>query len=68
MSRQYSVPLIRAALGRAQFQLNKSQKKNCNKLLCLTASLLSNLSAFSFNIFNCLKQAGKYRENILNGL
>ncbi|CAF3817635.1 unnamed protein product [Rotaria magnacalcarata] len=68
MSRQYSGPLIRAALSRSQFELNKSQKKNCNKLLCLTASLVSNLSTFSFNIFKYLKQTGKYRENILNGL
>ncbi|CAF1330441.1 unnamed protein product [Rotaria sordida] len=70
---QYSVPLIRAALYRAQFKMNKNLTKNSKKLLCLTANLVSNLSFslsnFSFSIFfNGLKQAGKYREHILNGL
>ncbi|CAF0895237.1 unnamed protein product [Rotaria sordida] len=70
---QYSVPLIRAALYRGQFKMNKNLTKNSKKLLCLTANLVSNLSFslsnFSFSIFfNGLKQAGKYREHILNGL
>jgi hypothetical protein len=68
---EYPIPLIRAAICRAQFKLKKNSKKNSNKLLCLTANLTLK---FSFSIsshlifFNGLKQAGKYRENILNGL
>ena len=65
---QYSIPLIRAALYRAQFKMNKNQKKNSNKLLCLTAILASNHSSSSPHLFNGIKQSGKYRENILNGL
>jgi hypothetical protein len=66
---EYPTPVIRAALCRAQFKKNKNLRKNSNKLLCLTANLVSNLSFSSFPIFfNGLKQAGKYRENLLHGL
>jgi hypothetical protein len=67
--------LIRAALCRAQFKLNKNPIKNSNKLLCLTANLASRFSFSSSSSppplsisFNGLKQAGKYREHILHGL
>ena len=68
-----SVPLIRAALYRARFNMNKNRKKNSNRLLFLTATLVSNLSLSHLSssliiLFNGLKQAGKYRESILNGL
>ena len=49
---QCSVPLIRAALYRAQFKMNKNQKKNTKRLLFLTASLVSNLSLFFFIIIS----------------
>ncbi|CAF3483655.1 unnamed protein product [Adineta steineri] len=70
---QCTIPLIRAALYRAQFKMNKNQKKNSTKLLCLTAAVTTKLSfsyssAYSPIYFNGLKQSGKYRENILNGL
>lgn len=72
---QYPVPLIRAALCRAQFKMNKNLKKSSHRLLCLTANSVFNLpslisaSPSSLSItFNGLKQAGKYRENILNGV
>ncbi|CAF1410021.1 unnamed protein product [Adineta steineri] len=70
---QCTIPLIRAALYRAQFKMNKNQKKNSTKLLCLTAAVITKLSfsyssAYSPIYFNGLKQSGKYRENILNGL
>ncbi|CAF1597321.1 unnamed protein product [Adineta ricciae] len=67
---QYSNPLIRAALYRAQFKLNKNFEKNSRKLLCLTANLAFNLpSSVLFPIvFHGLPQAHKYRENILDGL
>ncbi|UJR31768.1 hypothetical protein I4U23_019246 [Adineta vaga] len=66
---QYPTPLIRAALCRAQFKLNKNRDKNATKLLCLTATTVFNLPSLSFpTVFNGLKQANKYRENILNGL
>ncbi|CAF4514474.1 unnamed protein product, partial [Rotaria sp. Silwood2] len=65
---QYSVPLIRAALYRAKFKMNKNPVKNSKKLLCLTARLVSNFSCSFPIFFNGLKQAGKYREHILNGL
>jgi hypothetical protein len=61
--------LIRAALSRAQFKLEKNSKKNSMKLLCLTANLAMKISSFSSPIFfNGLKQSNKYRENLLNGL
>jgi hypothetical protein len=65
---QYPIPLIRAALCRAQFKMNKNSQKNSTKLLCLTAILSSNISYSLPIFFNGLKQSGKYRENILNGL
>ncbi|CAF3671403.1 unnamed protein product [Rotaria sp. Silwood1] len=70
---QYSIPLIRAALYRAKFKINKNSTKNSKKLLCLTSNLISNysysiLSSSYLIFFNGLKQAGKYREYILNGL
>ncbi|UJR14914.1 hypothetical protein I4U23_001897 [Adineta vaga] len=67
----YPNPLIRAALCRAQFKMNKNQEKNSKKLLCLTAKLALKLAFCSSSspiLFNGLKQSGKYRENILNGL
>jgi hypothetical protein len=68
---EYRIPIIRAALCRAQFKLKKNSKKNSNRLLCLTANLASKFfssSSFLPIFFNGLKQSGKYRENILNGL
>jgi len=66
---QYPNSLIRAALCRAQFKLNKNRKRNSMKLLCLTANIAFNLSSlFNPIVFNGLKQSNKYRENILNGL
>ncbi|CAF3684619.1 unnamed protein product [Adineta steineri] len=68
---QYPNPLIRAALCRAQFKLNKNRKKNSMKLLCLTANIAFHISSSSSSlpiVFNGLKQSSKYRENILNGL
>ncbi|CAF1325651.1 unnamed protein product [Rotaria sordida] len=66
---EYPNSLIRAALCRAQFKLNKNKNKNSTKLLCLTANLVLNSSLLSNPIFfNGLKQSNKYRENILNGL
>ena len=68
-TREHPIPLIRAALCRAQFKKTKNLRKNSNKLLCLTADIISNLSFSSLPIFfNGLKHAGKYREHILSGL
>ncbi|CAF4027552.1 unnamed protein product [Rotaria magnacalcarata] len=68
LTSQYPVPLIRAALCRAKFQMNKNLIKNSHKLLCLTANLVSNLPSSLSIFFNGLKQAGNYREDILDGL
>lgn len=66
---QYAVPLIRAALCRAEFKKSKNPSKSSTKLLCTTANLISNATFSSLPVFfNGLKQAGKYRENILHGL
>ena len=68
-ARNYSVPLIRAALCRAEFKKNKHPQKSSNKLLCTAANLVSKMQYSSLPIFfNGLKQAGKYRESILRGL
>lgn len=68
-ARNYSIPLIRAALCRAEFKKSKHPQKPSNKLLCTAANLVSKLKYSSLPIFfNGLKQAGKYREVILRGL
>ena len=62
-------PLVRAALSRAKFKMEKNPTKNSNKLLCLTARLLANLPTPPLlDSFYGLKQSGKYREHLLNGL
>ena len=62
--------LVRAALCRAQFKMDKNREKNSMKLLCLTANLIfkRHYSSYSPIFFNGLKQSGKYREDILDGL
>ena len=64
----YPNPHIRAALCRAQFKYKKNPTKNSMKLLCLSARLASNLSSSNSIFFSGLKQANKYRENLLENL
>ena len=63
-------PLIRVALCRYEFKKRKgTTSKNSLKLLCLTANLVSQQTYSSYPmIFNGLKQSGKYREQLLDGL
>lgn len=68
---EYPNSHIRAALNRAQFKLNKNSKKNSMKLLCRTAGLAREiLPTYSSTpmFFSGLKQANKYRENLLENL
>lgn len=65
---QHPNPLIRAALDRADVQMQKNPSKNSKKLLCLTARLVSTLSSTSLHLFYGLKHSGKYREAMLENL
>lgn len=66
---EYSNSLIRAAIYRARFKLNKNKQKDSMRLLCITAVKAFNLSSLSAPIlFHGLIKSNKYRENLLNGL
>ena len=69
LTRSCSVPIVRAALSRAQFKMNKNPDSKSTRLLCLTACRASTLPSLSLLVsLNGVQQSSKYREQILDGL